>query len=103
MNGVLFSPHSFTLYNGKGCNLFQLSVPPYSPFLPLWQFCHLNLTKLLQYLCVPMLLSMQLSENIGTNVAKIKNSAPFIIGFVLLLNYFSNIYFVLRVFFREQF
>ena len=72
MNGVLFSPHSFTLYNGKGCNLFQLSVPPYSPFLPLWQFCHLNLTKLLQYLCVPMLLSMQLSENIGTNVAKIK-------------------------------
>ena len=51
-----------------------------SPFLPLWQFCHLNLTKLLQYLCVPMLLSMQLSKNIGTNVAKIKNSAPFSMG-----------------------
>ena len=23
-----------------------------TPFLPLWQFCHLNLTKLLQYLCL---------------------------------------------------
>ena len=51
--------------------LFHLIVPS---FLCGRQFCHLNLTKLLQYLCVSMLLSMQLSENIGTTVAKIKNS-----------------------------